>query len=73
MTDFHTKYRDNNLYILLETYKRISYSTVFYQPAVIGTSIKIETKTDENALKNNGKIMTGFKDCLLYTSDAADE
>jgi len=55
MAEFHTKYRDTNLKILLETYKRISYSTVFYQPAVIGTSIKIETKTDENVLENNGK------------------
>jgi len=58
MADYHTKYRDANLYILLETYKRISYSTEFYQPTVIGTSIKIKTKTDENALENNGKIMS---------------
>jgi len=34
---------------------------------VIGTSIKIETKTNENALENNGKIMTEFRGCKNLT------
>lgn len=60
MADFHTKYRDTNLQITLETCGRILYLANFYEPDTSGTSSQTDTKNHENALESYGKASLDF-------------